>query len=258
VALPAGAVNAGDGEAVENPCHVARLQLRCPDLVMSAPSQLHLDGRTRAGRILLRATSSIDNRGEGPLELRARRRGAHRWTVYQAIYDARGRVHLAPTVATLVFKFIPGERYGYGRVGPASYWKLRNAAAFQLWSVDAQFRALELVRVGPKVDYCLRDLRRTAHSHLSPAAAVYPACNQDARISRDVLGTSVGWSDIYPYEYPAQWIDVTGLRGRFAFVQTADPDGLLIESDHHNNVSETFVQLPSGRVLGHRVAAFRP
>jgi hypothetical protein len=73
-----------------------------------------------------------------------------------------------------------------------------------------------------------------------------------------VLGTSVGWSDVYPYEYPEQWIDVTGLRGRFAFVQVADPEGLLIESDHRNNLSETFVQLPSGRVLGRRVAVAGP
>ena len=124
--------------------------------------------------------------------------------------------------------------------------------------MDAAFQATRLVRTGPKVDYCLRDLRRTAPGALSPASAAYPACNQDRGIRRDVLGTSVGWSDVYPYEYPEQWIDVTGLRGRFAFVQVADPDGLLIESNHHNNLSETYVQLPSGRVLGSRIAAAGP
>ena len=69
----------------------------------------------------------------------------------------------------------------------------------------------------------------------------------------DVLGTSVGWSDVYPYSYPEQWIDVTGLRGRFAYVQIADPDHLLLESSNRDNVSETYVALPSGRVLGTRV-----
>ena len=51
---------------------------------------------------------------------------------------------------------------------------------------------------------------------------------------------------------------MTGLRGRFAYVQIADPDSLLIESNHQNNVSETYVSLPSGRVLGHRVGVATP
>jgi hypothetical protein len=41
-------------------------------------------------------------------------------------------------------------------------------------------------------------------------------------------------------------------------VQIADPNDLLIERSHQNNVSETYVALPSGRVLGHRVAVAEP
>jgi hypothetical protein len=248
---PAGADAAG-------PCQAAPPHVRCPDLIMSAPSHLRLDRTTRHGRVLLRAASSIDNHGRGPLELRARRVGRHRWRVYQAIYDRRGRAHLFHTHAALVFKFIPGERYGYGNVGSDSYWKVKHAAGFQLWSLGAHFQALSLVRTGPKVAYCLRDLRRTVPSRVSPSIPVYPACSQRPRIHRDLLGTSVGWSDIYPYEYPQQWIDVTGLRGRFAFVQIADPDKLFFESNHRNDVSETYVELPSGRVLGHRTGVSMP
>ncbi|MEA2638436.1 MAG: hypothetical protein QOE18_1493 [Chloroflexota bacterium] len=225
---------------------------------MSAPSHLRLDRATHPGRVLLRATSSINTRGRGPLELRAKRLRRHRWRVYQAIYDRRGHPHLFRTAAALVFKFIPGERFGYGNAGSASYWKLKHAASFQLWSVDAHFKPVALVRVGPKVAYCLRDLARRAPSGSSPSSPVYPACSQRPSIRNDVLGTSVGWSDVYPYEYPEQWIDVTGLHGRFAFVQRADPDNLFFEIDHRNDVSETYVQLPSGRVLGRRVAVSRP
>jgi hypothetical protein len=225
---------------------------------MSAPSRLHLDRTTIPGRILLRAASSINNRGSGPLELRARRGGRHRMVVYQAIDDRRGRRHLFHTTATLVFKHVPGARYGYGNVGDANYWKFRHAAGFGLWSIDANRRAIRLVRRGPKVDYCLRDLIRSRPSQNSPSAPVYPACSQNGDIRRDVLGTSVGWSDAYPYEYPEQWIDVTGLRGRFAYVQIADPDNLLIEANRKNDVSETYVALPSGRVLGHRVGVAGP
>jgi hypothetical protein len=240
------------------PCVTQRRRLRCPDLIMSAPREMHLDRSTIPGRVLLRATSSVNNRGSGPMELRARRSGEHGTVVYQAIYGRHGRVHLFHSHAELTFKYIPGDRYGYGDVGAASYWKLRHAAAFELWSVDAHDRPLGLVRRGPKVDYCLRDLFRTRPSRRSPSGAVYPACSEDPRMKRDVLGTSVGWSDVYPYEYPEQWIDVTGLRGRFAYVQIADPDHLLLEADNDNNVSETYITLPSGRVHGTRVGVAQP
>ncbi|HEY2536016.1 MAG TPA: lysyl oxidase family protein [Solirubrobacteraceae bacterium] len=246
------------GLAKPRPCRLAHVRLRCPDIVMSAPSQLHLDRGTEPGRVLLRAASALNNRGSGPLEISAHRGPRGRMVLYQAIYDRRGRRHLFRTPATLVYKYVPGERYGYGNVGSASYWKFKHAAAFQLWSIDSHYRALRLVRTGPKVDYCLRDLFHTHPTRNSPSAAVYPACNQDPYIRHDVLGTSVGWTDAYPYEYPEQWIDVTGLRGRFAYVQMADPDNLLRESNHRNDVSETYVALPSGRVLGHRVGVSRP
>jgi hypothetical protein len=225
---------------------------------MSAPSDLHIDRTTRPGRVLLRATSSLNNHGSGPLELRAHRTGPHRWVVYQALYDRAGHRHLSRTTANLAFKDVPGERFGYGDVGSASYWKLEHAAAFELWSVDHRLKAMRLVRTGPKVDYCLRDLAHRRPSSSSPSTTVYPACKQNPHIRRDLLGTSAGWSDVYPYEYPQQWIDVTRLRGRFAYVQIADPDDLLIERNHKNNVSETYLALPSGRVLGHRVAVAKP
>jgi hypothetical protein len=226
--------------------------LRCPDLIMSAPSELHFDRRTRPGHVLLRATSSIHNRGAGPLELRGHRVGARRWRVYQAMYGPARARRLFRIDAQLVYKHVPGERFKYGNVGAASYWKLKGAAAFELWSVDHRFNALMLVRRGPKVAYCLRDLFRTRPSSASPRAPAYRGCREDAGITRDVLGTSIGWADVYPYEYPEQWIDVTGLEGRFAYVQIADPGRRLIEASHDNDASETFIDLPSGRVLGRR------
>jgi hypothetical protein len=232
-------------------------QVRCPDLIMSAPSDLHIDTTTVPGHVLLRATSSVNNRGRGPLELRAHR-GAQGMVVYQAISRRRARPYLVRTAATLVFKSVPSERYGNPNVGAVSYWKFEHAAAFELWSLDARNRPVQLARTGPKVDYCLRDLVRRSPSGRSPRGPVYPACSQNPDIRRDVLGTSVGWSDVYPYEYPEQWIDVTGLRGRFGYVMIADPENHLIESDDRNNVSETYVDLPSGRVVGHRVGASAP
>jgi len=248
------------GPVIPSPCAMSQLRLRCPDLIMSAPRELHIDRSTIAGHVLLRATSSINNRGSGPLQLRAYHTGPYTMVVYQVIYDTRQppRPHRYRTAAKLVYKYVPGQRYGYGNLGAASYWKLEHAAAFELFSIDSHDRAVRLIRTSPKVDYCLRDLVHTRPSSASPSAPVYPGCSQKPYIQRDVLGTSVGWSDVYPYSYPQQWIDVTGLRGRFAYVQVADPEHLFIESNERNNISETYISLPSGRVLGHRVGVAEP
>ncbi|HEY6781259.1 MAG TPA: hypothetical protein VI111_09900, partial [Thermoleophilaceae bacterium] len=51
-------------------------------------------------------------------------------------------------------------------------------------------------------------------------------------------------SDVYPPSYPEQWIDVTGLRGCFAYVHTADPENGIFESNEHNNRAQVIVRLP--------------
>jgi hypothetical protein len=49
---------------------------------------------------------------------------------------------------------------------------------------------------------------------------------------------------VYPPSYPEQYIDVTGLRGCFAYVHTADPRNGVYESNERNNSSSVTVRLP--------------
>jgi len=242
----------------KNPCLDRSRHLRCPDLVMSAPSDLILDRTTHRGHVLLRATSSINNHGSGPLELHGRRSGYRSMIVAQAIHHVHGGSSFFHTGARLGFHFVPGNRYGVGNLGAASYWKFRDAARFGLWRVDRHNRLISFVRAGPKLFYCFRDLDHTRPSRHSPSRAVFPACSQNPGARHITLGTSVGWSDVYPAGYPQQWVDVTGLRGRFAVIQVADPYNRIYERHEGNNASATFIQLPSGRVLGHRVGFSLP
>src|SRR5437763_5030 len=239
------------------PCDNPLEELRCPDLVMSAPFDLTIDRNTEPGHVLLRASSSINNHGIGPLELRGHRRSSRSMTVTQVIYRSSGRRAFFPTSALLGFKFVSGRRYGFTYPN-FSYWKFRGAARSHLRSHDHENKAVKLIRFGPKLFYCFRDYVRTRPSGRTPSRAVYPACSQNPAQKRVTLGTSVGWSDVYPYTYPEQYIDVTGLRGRFAYVQVADPFNRIVESNELNNLSETFVQLPSGRILGTRVGVATP
>ena len=222
-----------------NPCAQARFrELRCPDLIMKRPSGVSLEHYD--GHLLLRSTSSIDSVGAGPMEITGRRYRAGHMHVRQRIYDRRGGSILVKTGAELRFKQIPGQ---------GGYWKLRDAARLEVWSVNAAGVQLKRVRVSPKLFYCLRDLQRTRPGPGSPSNEVYPACNQDASINHVRLGTSVGWSDIYPGGYDEQFVDVTGLSGRFALVHIADPENELFESDETNNASRVLLRLPSGERL---------
>lgn len=224
---------------VKDPCRKPRqaVRLLCPDLRIGKPTEMYLDRKAVRGKVVLRATNDIRSRGQGPMELRGRRDQPFSMNVTQAIKRKAGGYALFPTQGRLRF-FTVGYRWG------GSYWKVRNPLRFELWRVNKAGRMTRRVRTGPKQFYCFRDLERTNPSPRSPSEAVYPACNQNPRVRQTTLGTSIGWSDIYPSTYHLQWINVTGLRGCFAYVLRLDPGNVLFELDKTNNVSQRIIRLP--------------
>ncbi|MGC1164594.1 MAG: lysyl oxidase family protein [Solirubrobacterales bacterium] len=225
----------------ENPCigPEARLLL-CPDLRVGPAEDLLPEHHGRygyGGGALLYAGNDIRSRGRGPMELRGQRYKRNWMRVSQAIYRVGGGVQVLRTEAKLHFYSV-GYEYG------GSYWKVHNPLSMEIWSLDDRRQPLARVRKGPKVFYCFRDLERTKAMRRSPRNRVYPACSQDPSRQRVRLGTSVGWSDIYPSTYDRQWVNVSGLRGCFAFVMRVDPQNLLYEENEGNNRSVRVVRLP--------------
>jgi hypothetical protein len=226
-----------------NPCRGDEPRLRCPDLILRSPAPRYY--RRSGGRVLLHAANSIVNMGRGPAEVFGRRIAAGVMRATQRIYDEAGRRRDYPSAGRVVFKRIPG-------LGP--FWKFENAARFELWTIGRNGRPGQMVRTGPKLIYCLRDLNKRASLPFSPPSRHYPGCNQDASRLFVTLGTSVGWADEYPASYYEQYIDVSGLRGRFIFVQRVDPLNHLHESNEANNLSPAVIVslppaggIPSGR-----------
>jgi hypothetical protein len=220
-----------------NPCIGPEAKhLLCPNLRIGPPSELYVD--IYDGKVRLHATSDVRSRGLGPMELHGRRDGRRRMKVNQPIYR-RGGGHIdLRTDATLRFTDV-GSYFG------GSYWKVHQLARFELRRATADGAAYgPVLRTSPKLNYCLRDLERTRPGRRSPTHRHYPGCNQNPYRDRVTLGTSVGWSDIYPADYDKQWIDVSGLRGCFAFTMTVDPMHLLYESNEHDNTSRRLVRLP--------------
>jgi lysyl oxidase len=223
--------------SVDNPCvGPGSGHLLCPNLRIAPPRDLYVV-RTGGGGVLLRATSDVQSRGRGPIELRGSRNGKRTMRTRQRIYRTGGGRLEVPSRVTLRFT-------GVGAYFGGFYWKVHQLARFQLWRVDDKRRPTHLVRIGPKLNYCLRDLERTDPGPSSPHSRHYPGCNQNPYQDHVTLGTSVGWSDIYPADYDKQWINVAGLRGCFALKMTVDPLGLLYESNERDNHSRRLVHLP--------------
>ncbi|HEY0280700.1 MAG TPA: lysyl oxidase family protein [Solirubrobacterales bacterium] len=232
----AGAAPTRASAAAENPCiGPGSGHLLCPNLKIGTPSEMYVS--TYEGEALLHATSDVESRGRGPMEVRGSRDGRKSMRVTQRIYKAGGGYITLRTDAGLRFTDV-GEYFG------GSYWKVHQLARFELRKVRPDGTYGPILRTSPKLNYCLRDLDRTRPGRRSPASAVYPACNQDRSIHHDVLGTSVGWSDIYPADYDKQYINVTGLHGCFVFTLTVDPKHLLFESNEHDNSSHRRLRLP--------------
>lgn len=223
--------------AIENPCEGPGARtLLCPNLRIGPASEMYVqDGGP--GRVLLRATSDVRSRGLGPMELRGTRDGHRTMRTVQRIYR-KGGGHLdVAGGATLRFT-------GVGAYFGGFYWKVHQLARFDLRRVLPDGTLGGVVRTSPKLNYCLRDLTLTRPGRRAPDSRHYPGCNQNPYQDRVTLGTSVGWSDIYPAPYHQQWIDVAGLRGCFAFVMRVDPQNLLHESNERNNRSVRIIRLP--------------
>jgi len=222
-----------------NPCGVPKIRkerrLLCPDLAMARPADL--EGDKKGGVRILRAQNSIDNIGRGPAELHGRKTGPRGMRASQRVEKKGKGTARFHTGARLYFKRIPGQ----GR-----YWKFHNAARFELWSLDRDGHRKRFVTTGPKQSYCLRDLVHTRPGlPRSPSGPVYPSCSQDPTRRHVTLGTSVGWSDVYPSSYHEQYVKLNRIRGRgcYSLVQIADPKDKVLELNEKNNAAAAIVYL---------------
>ncbi|HEU4462584.1 MAG TPA: hypothetical protein VFR75_08325, partial [Solirubrobacterales bacterium] len=131
--------------AVDNPCKGPEARfLLCPNLRIAKPSELYV--QRAGGQVRLRATSDVQSRGGGPMELRGRRDGPRSMKTNQRIYR-KGSGHITvPSEAKLRFTYV-GTYFG------GSYWKVHQLAKFELIKVNPDGSLGDVVRTSPKLNY---------------------------------------------------------------------------------------------------------
>eukprot|EP00117_Sycon_ciliatum_P002840 scpid30388/ scgid0815/ Lysyl oxidase homolog 2A; Lysyl oxidase-like protein 2A len=84
----------------------------------------------------------------------------------------------------------------------------------------------KLVVEGHKASFCLEDVECD------------PDTSRRFHCAHGTQGISVNCADVYRYDIDCQWVDVTDLNsGVFTLTLAVNPLGLVVESDHSNNVA---------------------
>jgi len=126
-------------------------------------------------------------------------------------------------------------------------------ASYDLFKVDPDTgERLEKANDGVKSGFCLIDVelvwwkkRGNERRHYS-----FPSCNVPQRGEGTyVLGISRGWADIYTWDLPDQYVDITGLPdGVYEVVSTADSARTLLEKTRRDNTRSAFLRITGDEV----------
>ncbi len=199
-----------------------------PDLGMARMEDFH--NQTVDGQDRLFFSTVIVNVGDGPFELQGRRsESSDLMSTRQRIYDSDGNVRTIDTPAKMHYS-------GDGH----NHWHVRDLATYEL------IRKSDGASIGHglKGGYCFFDnVEYRLGMSGAPSSPRYGGCGTQSDLSV-TAGLSVGWGDLYSYQLPDQYIDVTGLQpGQYRLEATADKMGWFTEKSEANNSTWTDIQV---------------
>ena len=204
----------------------------------------------------LRFANQIQNVGTGPLTMRfqflgAGPQGARVGFVncrMQQVVDRSDGAELFRPAGACVFH--PSH----------AHFHYQNFAEYSLHRVRPNGRTdPTALRKSTKRGFCLTDGRNFAFgtSQNSGRTNWFPNCNLPARVTSqagagevwDTMGISPGWGDVYSWDTPDQYIEVTGVPdGLYDVMSTANPDGGILESSRADDTARTRVCLKGDTV----------
>ena len=95
---------------------------------------------------------------------------------------------------------------------------------------------------GNKMGFCVADIQPLRHGQ--PVDFEDPLWDTQFYSGCDLMGLSPSWNDAYYPELPLQWVDVTGLSGTFRLEVDLNPLWLIEESSLRNNSATVEVTIP--------------
>ena len=207
-----------------------------------------LDEQTAQGASrCLRLTNTIDNLGAGPLILRFQLTSP----LLQPGVDPHNEYLTGCEMQQVVMR---DDGSSWTRdAGPCvfhvphGHFHYQNMATFGLHAVNADGSTGPTLRTAKKVGFCLTDVHEQAFGNPSagsPGSAGnggrqywFPNCNLPSQIDANAwvrMGISAGWGDVYTWDVPQQYIEVSGVPdGLYDVVSVANPLGQILESGGH-------------------------
>ena len=103
----------------------------------------------------------------------------------------------------------------------------------------------ELAAQGPEAELLLPRPEADRSRRAQSRKRVYPGCSQRAGSKERTLGTSVGWSDIYPSSYYQNWVNVRGLTRLLRVRDDRRPAEPPVRERRGQQQGSTRVRLPA-------------
>ena len=204
-----------------------------PNLVMTTLSnwRIELDGDRR----LLRLTTVFSNIGVGAFELRGVRANStdEEIALEQVVFNESGGSRELPTEAVARFA-------GDGH----EHWHAQGVVTLALSPLDDPGD----ITTGDKIHFCFFDnIQYNLDLPGAPESSLYLRdwCGTPEATSIR-MGLSVGWGDMYHWDFAYQWIDITDLPGgTYQLRVTVDAGGNFLETDDTDNCQMSQIAIPS-------------
>ena len=139
-----------------------------------------------------------------------------------------------------------------------AHFHYRDLVAFSLHAAGKDRRAIgRRVASSVKASFCLADDEYFGFGTAGPnGPRVYvgqPGCNEPSEVAADAVrvaeGITPGWGDVYTWDTPDQYIDITNLSpGRYALVEKTNPSGVILVAGPQTTCSATFLDLTATTV----------
>jgi hypothetical protein len=240
-----------------------------PDLRMAKPVDVHLCGVETAfdacpapiagTHHVLRFSATVVNTGAGPFQV-----GGHRDATCDPTNDPS-----CPATMSTVQDVLQSDHKTWRTVPENAVQQYDTGDGHHHWHVIG-FERYELFRMSTplpggsvpstKSGFCFFDgLDRQPQLPGNPGLPRYSfvGCGTPTSSSTHV-GLSVGWGDIYPWNFEGQTIDLAGVpTGRYLLCLTADPANDFLEQKNWNNQSWAVLKITATSVSVIRSAKSR-